>query len=137
MYTEASWSRITDTPVFLYDELYDARLCFWNGVPMTRTMAQIIIAMNWYNIFPGKKTAELAYDEYRKFQELEIISKDLKSMTYNKTNLVYFLIGEITGKATLFDDDLYVNKYSPQEAFSWLLKENEIVVKRDRNETVG
>jgi hypothetical protein len=136
MYSEACWSRISDTPVFLYDEWYDARLCFWSGVSMTRTIAQMIIAINWYNIFPGKKAIELAYDEYRKFQELEIISKNIKSMTFDKTNIIYFLIGEITGKASIFDDHLYV-KYSPQEAFSWLLKENEIVVKRNKDETIG
>lgn len=120
IHSESSWSRITDTPVFVYDPKYDAHLCYWRGIQMTRSYAHIIIAMNWFEMSPSAAHFTAAYDEHKRLMLCGVMN----STDYSEKSTHYALMQEL-------ELEPIIKQYTPQQAFAWMLNEHEIVIKNE------
>lgn len=136
MRSEVSWSYLSPRPMFFKNEEYDAHICFWNGIAMTRSYALIITGLVWNNIYPSQSMRTVAWDEFVKVYSLGVF-EDYKWDNYVSTfkpshhNYLMQLIGKNNPKILT---DLAAN-YSPQTAFSWFLSDKEfILTKREQHE---
>ena len=130
MISELSWSMLDSRPVFARDERFDAHICFWNGIMMTRTYALIIVGSNWNNVFPTMSVKRAAWAEFVKLYGLGVFrDKDwdgyFDSARFDQHHL--FLEKQINSENTQFLKSLKT-KYSSKEALSWFMNSRELVL---------
>lgn len=66
MRDDCAWSLLDPRPLVIYDSTWDAHLCFWNGVGMTRSSALLIYSQMWLNSYAALSARTAAYDEYKR-----------------------------------------------------------------------
>lgn len=132
MRSECSWSLLSDRPVIFYDEHYDAHLCYWNGVGMTKTYALLIVSSGFFNMHPNDSQKMHAWNEYeRVYRAGAFHTKDwdtLLEWTAPASAMHGYLQSLITKNDQYFLKNLR-DKYTPQQALGWFSRdtfENEI-----------
>ena len=128
MRSEASWSCISDRPVFLYDPHYDIHLCYWNGVAMTRSHALIIIGLIFFGIYPAKSQREEAWHEFNRAYSSgafatrvwDDLLHDMEEYTFHSR-----LINWITRSNSKFFSEMK-DRYTPQEVLAWCTSDKEL-----------
>lgn len=132
MRSEISWSYISDRPVFVYDTHYDAHLCYWNGVAMTRAYALIIIGSAFFGIFPSASQRAAAWKDYlRVYKSGAFATREWDDIVHgNNYNFEYNFHQRLMNWITKSNSKFFVelrNKYTPQQALSWLKSSSELV----------
>lgn len=124
MHSEAMWSNLDDRPVFVFDPAYNAHLCYWSGIAMTRSFAAIIIGQEFWGILPTRSVVEAAWQEHARLC-LAGAYGDVKwhdALYNNKLNFHRYLQRCIKSR----DENLFerlTRRYTPEEALLWLLSE--------------
>jgi hypothetical protein len=124
MRNEAAWSILSPTPVCVRDEITDIDICFWNGVPLTKSYALLIFSSIWMNIKPSPAQIEHANDEYIRAVNTNAFghgpkdtSKIYQSFGDYKSTFSY-LIYLVKGNDEKFFDKL-CESYTAKDALVW------------------
>lgn len=76
------WSTMVNHPLCYYDPHYDAHMCAWSGVIMTRTFAMLIVSANWMNMFPNDSQKSAAEREFHRLVALGALNWPDDAPTY-------------------------------------------------------
>lgn len=132
MHSEAAWSHIAPTPVFVYDPEYDAYLCFWNGVAMTRTYALIIYSWHWLNIMPSYSQREVAMDEFSRLYRAGAFRTREWDEVVDRENWISYhtLLSKLIDTDNTFFPTL-VKQYNAKQMLEYFKYNRETIVEAD------
>ena len=118
------WSTMVNYPLCYYDSHYDAHMCAWNGVVMTRSLAMLIVTGQWMNLFPNTSQKDAVEAEYRRLIKLGALKSDMISENDTYIEITRSLKYKLHNGSKKFFNDL-LDKYSSKEAMSWFLPQAE------------
>lgn len=129
MISELSWSLLDPKPLMVYNKKFDAHICCWNGVLMTRTYALIVVAYQWNNIMPSQAISHAAWKEFVKLYSLGVFGDVdwdhyIEQTQYNTHHT--YLIRQLNA-----DNANFVNlkkQYTAPQALSWFMNTRQIVI---------
>jgi hypothetical protein len=130
---EDTWSYLVDYPVTLYFSKYDQYVCFWRGIPMSRSMALAISANKMFNLRPSPVITMRACEEFKSLVDNSIIdTKKISSAVIpmlledvkdpNIRDLLIYLVSK-----SISDDDNFFTSlkesFTHEECVNWFSEE--------------
>lgn len=117
-------SKLDDKPAFYYHAKSNTKICYWNGVAMTRNQAVAVIAKVWGFTWVTREMQHSTWQEYLWAYKTGAFGHDkwgylFQNFIVNKDNHINKMISWLSANDKEFPMRVSM-KYSKQEALEWI-----------------